>query len=240
MRRTLKRSDVLEIITEIALRFGLLGAGLLALGLLLWRYRGEGYTDGLIVVLVLAGAGLLVYAVRHAWKARGVRLFVVRCPYCNEKIRLTAPPVEDFSCTGCSRMVPVLDGAPLEIHQVRCGYCNALNYYSDKTELLLCEQCNHEVPISQHEGGTQRHVPKAYVVTEDDQMYELVLTAAGPKTEEVIEALQHILAANRSQVKQMLESLPVTLLRGIPRRKAEILQTQLAVHDAVAEFTPIK
>jgi 4'-phosphopantetheinyl transferase EntD len=41
---------------------------------------------------------------------------------------------------------------------------------------------------------------------------------------------------NRNQVKQMLDELPVTLLTGIPRMKAEFLQAQLTANDAVAEF----
>jgi hypothetical protein len=48
-----------------------------------------------------------------------------------------------------------------------------------------------------------------------------------------------MLALNRNQVKQMLEELPVTLLTGIPRRKAEMLKAQLTIHDGIAEMVPI-
>jgi hypothetical protein len=122
--------------------------------------------------------------------------------------------------------------------QVRCGFCNTLNYYSPKTEVLLCEDCNREVPISLDDSHTPKHI--AFARRDDDKLYELVLVSnGGRKTEDLISALQHMLALNRNQVKQMLDELPVTLLTGIPRMKAEMLQTQLSTNDAVAEFRPI-
>ena len=66
-----------------------------------------------------------------------------------------------------------------------------------------------------------------------------MLISYGHKTEEVINTLQHMLALNRNQVKAMLEDLPVTLLTGIPRKKAEMLKAQLATHDAAADFRPV-
>jgi hypothetical protein len=37
-------------------------------------------------------------------------------------------------------------------------------------------------------------------------------------------------------VKQMLDELPVTLLTGITRRKAEMLKAQISIHDGQTEF----
>jgi hypothetical protein len=48
-----------------------------------------------------------------------------------------------------------------------------------------------------------------------------------------------MLALNRNHVKQMFDELPVTLLTGIPRMKAELLQAQLATHGGFAEFKPV-
>ena len=70
-------------------------------------------------------------------------------------------------------------------------------------------------------------------------MYEFILVAHGHKTEDLIESLQRMLALNRNQVKQMLQELPVTLLTGITRQKAEMLQAQLALHEAATEFRPM-
>ncbi len=75
-----------------------------------------------------------------------------------------------------------------------------------------------------------------FAVVDDDDMYELVLTGAGHKEEELIQVLQQMLALNRNQVKQMLEEIPVTLLTGINRRKAELLKAQITVHDGQVEF----
>jgi ribosomal protein L7/L12 len=122
--------------------------------------------------------------------------------------------------------------------QVRCGSCNALNFYSEKSEVLLCEECNREISISLDDDRAPKRI--AYARRDDDKLYELVLLSnGGHKTEELISALQHMLALNRNQVKQMLDELPVTLLSGIPRMKAEMLQTQLTANDAVAEFKAI-
>jgi hypothetical protein len=48
-----------------------------------------------------------------------------------------------------------------------------------------------------------------------------------------------MLALNRNQVKQMLDELPVTMLTGITKKKAEMLQAQLSIHDGEAEIRPI-
>jgi hypothetical protein len=45
---------------------------------------------------------------------------------------------------------------------------------------------------------------------------------------------------NRNQVKQMLDELPVTVLTGITRKKAEMLKAQLTMHDAGVEFKPME
>jgi hypothetical protein len=82
-------------------------------------------------------------------------------------------------------------------------------------------------------------LPSAFAVVDDDNLYELILIAHGHKTEELINALQHMLALNRNQVKQMLTELPVTLLTGIPRRKAEMLTAQLSIHEGLAEMRPL-
>ncbi|MBI3721809.1 MAG: hypothetical protein HY248_04575, partial [Fimbriimonas ginsengisoli] len=119
-----------------------------------------------------------------------------------------------------------------------CGYCHELNFYSDKTEFLVCENCSHEIPISSDSHG-HKSVPKFYAVVEDDALYELVLVESGTKTEDLIACLQRMLALNRSQVKQMLDQLPVTLLTGISRRKADMLLAQLTIHEGGAEARPL-
>ncbi len=190
---------------------------------------------GLAIVLLVAGLGLLGYAGYNLNEIKKVHVEKVACPYCKHVNKLTETPDKDFTCQACYRLIPIENGKPIPVMQVRCGFCNSLNYYSAKNEVLLCEECNREVPISLDDDRAPRHI--AYARRDDDSMYELILISnGGHKTEELISALQHMLALNRNQVKQMLMELPVTLLSGIPRMKAEMLQTQLAANDAVAEF----
>ena len=218
---------------------GLGGLVALAFAGILFKFKGEGAMIGLIIVLGILGFAALAYAIYCALQIRKVESVAVACCYCSFENKLTAPPSNDFTCQSCHRLIPVQDGQVLPVYQVRCGYCNELNYYSPKTEVLLCEQCNREVPIAVEEGRERRTLPKGFAVQDDDSLYELVLVAHGHKTEELISTLQQMLALNRNQVKQMLEELPVTLLTGITRRKAEMLQAQLHVSDAAAEFRAI-
>lgn len=234
-----RSSDVVEQFGMRALVAGILGVIALVVAIVLFMFRGDGALMGLIVVLGIAGIGGIGYAIYEMTQIKKVASVVVECPYCKFKNRLTDQPHNDFACGSCYRMIPVAEsGAILGVSQVRCGFCNHLNYYSAKTEVLLCEECNREVPISVDDGHTPRHI--AFARKDDDALYELVLLSnGGHKTEELIGALQHMLALNRNQVKQLLNELPVTLLTGIPRMKAEFLQAQLTANDAVSEFRPV-
>lgn len=237
---TKRSSDIVENHTEQALLYGVSGVVLLLLGILLWVYRGQGYLIGLAGVCLLLGIAGIVYAIFCIIKAKQVTSVTVVCSYCNAKNYLMETPDKDFLCTACHRLVPIANGQPMEVFQVRCGYCEALNYYSAKTEVLLCEQCNREVPISLDDGRVGKQLPKGFAVVDDENFYEIRLTGYdNHHTEELISALQQMLALNRNQVKQMLNEMPVTLLTGIPKKKAEILQAQLAVHGGTADFFPV-
>lgn len=230
-----RSSDIIEAHSERAMVSGI--GGLIALaGAAIFFVYGGGAMKGLAVVLLLAGLGGVGYAIYSASLIRKVEHFDVKCVYCNAVNMLNEPPTKDFTCSSCHRLVPILNGQTVPVHQVRCGFCNELNYYSDKSEVLLCEFCNHEIPIATA-SGTIRH--SVFAVKDDDRLYELKLVGHGKRDEELIEALQQILALNRNQVKQILSELPVTLLTGIPKKKAEMLTAQLALHDGVAEFTPM-
>jgi uncharacterized protein YbaR (Trm112 family) len=208
---------------------------------LLYAFRGDGMFVPLAVMLGLIGVVFFGLGVHRAVEIKKVSYHGVICPLCDFENELVAEPTGDFVCTNCQRIIPIEDGKPIEVKQVKCGYCNELNYYSEKTEFLICEVCNHQVPIdtegSRKSGG--KKVAEAFLVTDDQNVYEFILLAHGHKTEELIDVLQHLLALNRNQVKQMLNELPVTLLTGITRRKAEILQAQMALHEAATEFRPM-
>ena len=252
MPRPEKTSDVIEIKSEIALQYVLIGGVIFLLGLLLFCYRDEALivvqSHGLpeargkgalllpSVVIMVGGLGSVLYGFSRAWSVREVPGVPVDCPYCSHKNLLTSKPEADFLCTGCNRQIPIDDGIPMPVFQVRCGYCNELNYYNAKTEVLICEKCDREIPIAQEEGKPRKHLPRGFVVQDDPNLYDLVLVDPGPKTEELIPVLQHMLALNRQQVKQVVGDLPAVLLTGITYKKAELLQAQLAVHEAKADF----
>lgn len=233
-----RSSDITEQFAAKALGAGIGGVIVLLLGIILFVFRGDGALVGLAIVLLVGGVGLLGFAGYNLNEIKKVPVVKVECPYCRATNKLTSQPTGDFTCQECHRLIPIVDGKPIPVMQVRCGYCNALNFYSEKSEVLLCEDCNREISISIDDDRAPKHI--AFARRDDDKMYELILVShGGHKTEELIAALQHMLALNRNQVKQMLEELPVTLLSGIPRMKAEMLQTQLAANDAVAEFRPL-
>jgi hypothetical protein len=203
---------------------------------MLIKYRGEGMFLPLAIIILLIGLSCFGYGAYCAYQIRHVKYEMRECPFCKAQNALDGAPEADFLCAECHRLIPVEDGQVIPVEQVRCGYCNALNYYSAKTDVLLCESCNHEIPIAREEGYVpKKQLAAGFAVEEDDRPYELILVAHGNKNEELIDCLQHMLALNRNQVKQMLTELPVTLLTGIPKKKAELLRAQLSIHDGAAE-----
>lgn len=241
MPRVPRVSDIIEMTAEKALYYAIGGVAGVGLAAFFYTYRGQ---SGMFVPLaqVLGFFGVLSLGTGSyvALKIRKVTGIGFTCPICEAVNELTETPTDDFPCVQCHRMVPVRDGVVLPVSQVRCGFCNELNYYSDKTGALLCENCNHEIPISTDEDTPRKVIPAAYAVVDDEALYELVLTGHGHKEEELIASLQHILALNRNQVKQMLTEMPVTLLTGITRRKAEMLKAQIGIHDGQTEFRPME
>lgn len=188
----------------------------------------------LSLVLGVIGLALLGYGIFRATRIKAIEGHAIDCPFCEKTNVLTAAPQSDFRCTHCNRDVPVENGVVLRVYQVRCGYCNTLNYYSDKSTGLICESCDREIPIATDEETTAKKVFESYTIHDDNQPYDLILTAA-PKSDEMIACLQQMLALNRNQVKDIIEDLPQTLLTGIPKKKAELLTAQIAVHKGRAE-----
>lgn len=239
--RIQRYSDVIESISEKAFYFfvGALVSG--AFGALLLKYRGDGYFVGVGYVLFAAAIGFAGYGIYVVSQTRKVSSFTIECPICTEVNELTDKPLdEDITCVACNHRVPIKDGKVLPVMQVRCGYCNSLNYYSDKTDLLICETCNHEIPIHQEDGKPIKHLPKGFAIVDDNMLYELVLIEATKTNEDLVKALQSMLALNRNQVRDLLDEVPVTLLQGITRMKADMLTAQLTGHGAKAEARTIQ
>lgn len=241
MPRAQRRWDAVEIHAERGLTYGFLALLTFGFVYLILAYRSSNTLVPLAFVLLAIGLTLLGLGINKAVDIKKLTVHSLICPLCDFDNELTQEPAGDFVCSNCQRMIPIVDGKPIPVSQVKCNYCKELNYYSQKTEFLICEVCNHQIPIDTEASRTSsgKRVAQTFVVTEDTNTYEFVLVAHGHKTEDLIQVLQSMLALNRNQVKQMLNELPVTLLTGITRRKAEMLQAQLAIHEAATEFHPV-
>lgn len=230
-----RSSDLIENHSAVGMSALIGGIVALCLGLFVFR---EMYKE-LAYLLIILGIGAVGYGAYRLTQIRKVPVAKVNCPYCRATNVLTEAPKHDFTCTSCHRLVHVMDGRILEVFQVRCGFCNHLNFYTSKSVGLICEDCDREIPISTADGQMASKAFSTFSRHDDEGFYELALTSAGNKEEEVIATLQKMLALNRNQVKQMLEELPVVLLTGIPKKKAELLSAQLAMHGAVAQINPV-
>jgi hypothetical protein len=234
MAQPIRQSDIAEADTERGLYW--LGATIIAaiIGFIIHRYGGSVAIVGTII-LCISPLGLIMAGVQF-YKAKHVPGAKVKCPFCGEASAFLEVPQQDFTCAFCHRRVAVEDGRILGVIEVRCGACGALQKVSERTEVALCEECNHEIPLASSETGHMRHIPVGLAADDDTRPYNLVLVAPGTNVEQLITELQRILAMNRNQVKEVLQVLPATLLKGIPKRKARLLQEQLRGLGAAADI----
>jgi uncharacterized protein YbaR (Trm112 family) len=185
---------------------------------------------------------LLIFAATRAFAGKQVSSFTATCPYCGHDMEFVSQPEADFSCDECHRRVPVLNGKILDITGVRCGFCGALNFMSEKTKVLICEECDREIALLNPETGELRHAAKGFAKVDDSAQYELILVAV-PKDKGSLDsltaALQHMLAMNRNQVHKLYDELPSVLLRGINKRKAEMLRAQIEACEGTGELRAI-
>lgn len=206
----------------------------LALGCTLVAYRGMFVALGYLLILMAVAA--IVYGAIQFSHMRKITSFPVKCPFCNHKNDFSEEPAEDVRCEGCQRSIPIEAGRILAVEQVRCGFCNHLNYYSEKSTGLICENCNRVVPIANDNENRSKTTFEHYTIQDDDRPYDLILNLGSANNEELVSTLQQMLALNRNQVRQMFDELPVTLLTGIPKKKAELLKAQIDMHNGTAEF----
>ncbi|MEP0764952.1 MAG: hypothetical protein HRF45_00210 [Fimbriimonadia bacterium] len=238
MAEPIRRSDVAEKDIEAGI-YWLIGSLVVALlGFLFGRYGGGGPVSTVgWIILAVTPIGLIVSGTKF-YAAKNVPGVPVLCPYCHSKTYFLAPPAGDFTCDNCHRRVAVEDGKPLRVIEVKCGFCGSLQRFSERTEVALCEECDHEIPLASSETGHMKHLAKGIALEEDPRPYDLILVAPGPQVEPLIGRLQQVLALPRNQVKDMLVSLPVTLLHGIPMRKAKMLHDELVRMGAAVDMKP--
>jgi hypothetical protein len=78
-----RSSDVVESHSERAVMAGIGGIIVLAIGAVLFIFRGDGMLIGLALVLLIGGAAAVIYAIYCALQIRKVETFDIVCPYCN-------------------------------------------------------------------------------------------------------------------------------------------------------------
>ncbi|HXH60783.1 MAG TPA: hypothetical protein VNI20_05435 [Fimbriimonadaceae bacterium] len=232
-----RSSNIKEIRTQRALMAMIPGGIGLFIAIVLFSYHAPS-TIGLRWVMLLASVGALGYGIWQLSLISKITTFDIVCPFCDGKNIFTEQPMDDVRCDHCNREIPIVNGRLLKVFQVRCGYCNALNWYSEKSTGLICEECDRVIPISTEEGQEATAAFTTFSRQDDDAPYNLMLIDAGPKHEEIIPVLQKMLALNRNQVKDIIDEVPVILLQGIPKKKADLLAAQIGAHDGRAKVAP--
>jgi large subunit ribosomal protein L7/L12 len=212
------------------------GLGLI-FAIVLFNYASD-WTVGLRWVVLLFSVAAICYGVYQILEMRKVTSFEVVCPFCQGKNVFTEQPMSDVRCDHCNREVPIVNGRLLRVFQVRCGYCNALNWYSEKSTGLICEECDREIPIANEGDGKSSPAIHTYSRHDDDTPHNLILLDPGQKREEMIPVLQKMLALNRNQVKDIMDDVPVILLQGVPKKKAELMAAQIQAHGGRADSSP--
>lgn len=232
-----RSSNIREERVQRALMALIPGVIVLCIALEMYAYP-DAYLAGLRMVLLLASIAAICYGVWQFWEMRKITSFTIVCPFCQGKNTFTEEPMSDVRCDKCNREIPILDGRTLQVFQVRCGYCSTLNWYSEKSTGLICEECDREIPISTDDAHTPTKAFHTFTRHDDDTPYNLVLIDPGPKREDIIGVLQKMLALNRNQVKDLLDDVPIVLLQGVPKKKAELLAAQIASHGGRADSAP--
>lgn len=234
MSEPIRRSDVAEVEVERAFYYFGGAVGLALLGFLIGKYIISSVFVTILFGLLTLVA--IVAGVSEVMKTKKIPSVKVRCPYCNAQSEFTESPTTDFTCSSCHRRVAVENGRILNVIEVKCGFCGSLQRFSERTEVALCEECDHEIPLASSPTGEMRHMARGMAVDDDNRPYDLVLLDPGTHTDQVIGKLQQVLALNRNQVKEIVGTLPTVLLTGIPKRKAQMLSEDLTRIGAKTEF----
>ncbi|MDW8051548.1 MAG: hypothetical protein RMJ83_03600 [Armatimonadota bacterium] len=230
MDEPIKRSDAVEKEYTQAVVYGIVGLVSLLLTFLFWRYGGMFYSFSWGFGLIWLGSW--GYAAWSLYKSTKIPAHPVECPFCHKATVLTGPPQSDFTCEHCQRRVPIENGRVLEVIAVRCPHCGSMEQVSVKATAAICEQCQREFPIR----VTGRVPAGMRLPQEDTTPYELVLLGVDRlREEQAIQALERFLDLTRSDVKKMLESVPLVMLTNLPRPKAEDYARALSAQGVKVE-----
>jgi hypothetical protein len=215
------------------------GAVLILFAILSWAYPSAAFA-GFKWFFTIAGPLGVIYGIWSLRESKKIEYHELICPFCEEVNVFTEDPGDDVRCDSCNRQVPIVDGEILQVYQVRCGFCSHLNFYSDKSTGLICEECDRVIPISGEDDPLAKETFDKFTTRDDDNPYDLILLDPGKKTELMISVLQKMLALNRNQVKEIMEATPSLLLTRVPFRKADMLSKDIIQAGGRADYSVTK
>jgi ribosomal protein L7/L12/ribosomal protein S27E len=233
-----RSGNLREKATQKALMAGVPGLILFIIGfLMVFVYPGE---LGRGIAFVIFGAGIVgvAAAIYFVVQMRTITEFSIKCPFCSGKNTFLQSPQSDVRCVSCDRQIPIDNGKILAVDEVRCGFCNTLNWYNEKTVGLFCESCGRVIPISVDEGEEGVFALEKFGLQDDNTKYDIYLGKDHQNKEALIGELQRLLSTNRAVVKDLMDAAPVKILEGVPRRKAERIAKDIMDVGGYAEIEP--
>jgi ribosomal protein L7/L12 len=246
------KSDVLEQESVVGVTQLIRAGVVLLLGLLfLWGAslvdRGKYPTGsfqavflmpGLILLGIASILGAIVMAVMGVMRMKKVgdkTAVTINCPYCGFPTEFLEEPTVDYDCDGCHRRVYYENGRPVPIKEITCTFCKTVHKVSAKATHFTCDRCNRALRL------TDPNDANAVVGEAGNdvlQNYDVMLTDVGRNKNEVALALQSILICNLPEARRQMETLPLTVVRNVPERKADAVRRRLRDLGAVAVVRP--
>lgn len=233
------RSEVLEqaygsgLTTMIFAVVGLLAAALLGYFFKL-SIKDPGLRSGMLAMAALGALASLYYAFKGysvMSKARGIGATTVNCPYCDYPMEFPEAPTTDFDCEGCNRRVQFENGRMVPIKIITCAFCKTVHKVSDKTTTYTCDRCNRTLKLTTGKGKAVVEVDASSDILKN---YDVVLTDVGRNATEVAMELENILVCNLREARERMQTLPLTVMKNVPERKADAVRRRLRDLGATA------
>jgi ribosomal protein L7/L12 len=151
------------------------------------------------------------------------------CPYCGGATEFPEYPTEDYTCEKCHRRVYFENGKMVEAKDVECTVCKAVHKVAVTAKSYTCDRCNRTLRLDDPTKGVV-----ATAETTVGQAFDVVLTEVGRNTTGVAMALQNVLVCNLPEARRQMQDLPLTIVKGVPERKADAVRSRFRELGATA------
>jgi transposase-like protein len=252
MQKTVtRRSDVLEY--EWSQSIGLAGGGILLVilaGLLIY-FAGFVTTNVAVIwllylvgaIVLLAGAGMCLVAIKRSAFAPRIPMIPVTCPYCGGQTMFLAEPTEDYTCDHCDRQVHYENGVLVNVRHIVCPACRAEHTVSINIERYVCDRCNRTLQISPDKPITLATTQDAEGQEAGARHYDVMLVSYDHRREnEVAFKIQNLLVVNMKEARRLIQTAtsgaPLIVAQNEPELKAESIRRQLQELGATATLRP--